>query len=727
MQLLDQEQLQRYVLGPLVTQWFARFAAAERAKERFNVMAKLCRQFLGSSTRTMWEDSFRKEFYPNVSQPQFMVSLNKAFELVAIIGPSLYWQVPSREVRTADTPDQVRIAKILGQFDEQILAQIDEEQKLTAEQRELRNSLATVVLEWIARQHPGSVKSDYEMVIQDALVTGRGCAWTETYADRSTGTTQVGTFYDPVDNLLIDPDAKDPKWRDVRWISRRHVEPADVVERRFGYPPGYLHGRGTHVSNEFASRIDPIQGNQELYKDMVEWYEVWSTGGIGARVTGMHSEIGQSLDNLTGDYCYLCLCRTVAHPLNLPPDLVNHAGPDQIVEAMRWRTSRFGSICELWRKRKWPVEVLDFYPVANTCWPMAVLGPGIGSLLAMNILLVSHLEMSWDRRRDIVVAYSGYEDQLEAAIKGENNPAIVKISPVSQLRVSDVVSYLQRPEVGGNLLEWLNYLDNQFQMATGLDDIHYGISQKQSRVSADVQAKQSASNVRPDKMGTDVHAFVVNVSTKEFWLAAQNVKGEQVRPLLGPWGSLAWDSMIGSMDWDTLTTEMEIYVEATDMKRPNRDKDKSDLEMIAPYIVPLAKDYAMQTGDPQPINAIISRWGEVSQIRDIEDFFFGQWTPQPDPNMLQMQQQQAQLEAAKLQADTEETKAKTVARLIDSQYKQQGAAAPVAQKLKFNELLNQQKMRMQEEAHLQHLVHLQEQQDIQAEAVKRQAAAKGSK
>ena len=41
MQPLDMEQLQRWVLGPLVNQWFARFGAAEKTKERFNVMAKL--------------------------------------------------------------------------------------------------------------------------------------------------------------------------------------------------------------------------------------------------------------------------------------------------------------------------------------------------------------------------------------------------------------------------------------------------------------------------------------------------------------------------------------------------------------------------------------------------------------------------------------------------------------------------------------------------------------
>jgi hypothetical protein len=725
MQPLDMEQLQRWVLGPLVNQWFARFGAAEKAKERFNVMAKLCRQFLGSSAKTMWEDSFRKEFYPSVSQPQFMVSLNKAFELVAIIGPSLYWQNPSREVKTADTPDQVQIAQILGLTDEMLLEQVKQQQDQTEAQRTMRNSLATVVLEYIGRQHPGSVKSDYEMIVQDALVTGRGCGWTETYEDKATGAACVGTFYDPVDNLLIDPDAKDPILRDVKWIARRHQEPAWVVERRFGYPPGYLYGRGTHTSFEFATKGSVQADTQTLYQDQVEWYEVWSTGGIGARVAGVHGDYGQAIDRLTGDNCYLCLCRTVPHPLNMPPALMAQGTPEQILEALKWRTARYGSVCELWKDRKWPVEVMDFYPVINTTWPMAVLGPGIGSLLAMNILLVTHLEMSWDRRRDIIAIYNGYEQEVEQAIKGENNPAIIKINPVSNVRVQDVVSFLQRPDIQGNLLDWLQYLDNQFQMATGLDDIHYGVSQKQARVSADVNAKQNAANVRPEKMATDVHKFVVNVSTKELWLAAMYMKGEQLRGLLGPWGSMAWDTMLGAMPFEELCREVEVWVEATDMRRPNRDKDMSDLQQISQFLIPAAQQYATATGDSKPINAIIARFGEAAQIRDIQDFFFGDWRPQQDPAMLQAQQQAAAIESQKTMAQTEEIKAKTVARLVDAQYKQGGAAAPAQQKMQWNDLFNRQKVRMQEEAHLQKMVHLQEQQDIQAAAAEQAAKNRG--
>jgi hypothetical protein len=714
------ENIQQYLLGPIVSQWYARFTSAQKEKERFSVMAKLCRQFLGSSAKAMWEDAFRKEFYPAVAQPQFMVSLNKAFELVAIIGPSLYWQSPTREVKSTDIPDQTQLAQLFGITDRDMLEQIQQMQGQKTTEREMRNSLASLVLEYIGREHPGGTKIDNELIIQDALVTGRGCGWTETYTNRSTGEPMVGTFYDPVDNLLIDPDAKDPALRDVKWMARKHVEPVWVVERRFGYPPGYLQGRGTHVSSEYASRMEvEVHKGNTMYQDQIEWYEVWSCGGIGARVTGINATMGQALDQLTGDYCYLCVTRNLMHPLNLPPALVSQGNADQIREALKWRTSRYGSVFELWRDRKWPVQLLDFYPVTGSCWPMAVLGPGIGSLLAMNILLVSHLTMSWDRRRDIIAVNGAYAEDVEAAIKGENNPAVIKINAASQMSITDIVAFVQRPEVQGNLLEWIQYLDNQFQMATGLDDIHYGVSQKQARVSADVNAKQSAANVRPDKMATDVHQFVVNTSTKELWLAAQYIKGQQLRSLVGDWGAMAWDTLLGSMDIDTLFHEMEVWIEATDLRRPNRDKDMADLERIAPFYIPAVQTYAQLTGDEKPFNAFLNKFAVAMQMKNPEDLYMGPWQPMPDPAMQQMQAEAQQAEMAKTAATTEEIKAKTVARLVDAQYKQQGANAPAMQKMKWAEMFNQQKVRMQEEAHLQQMIHLQEQQDIQAANAKK--------
>jgi hypothetical protein len=704
------QDLQQYLLGPLVSSWYSRFEAAEKHKDRFKVMAKLCRQFLGSSAKAMWENDFRAEFYPRVNSPEFMVSLNKAFELVAIIGPSLYWQNPTREVKRPSVPDQASILQSLGMGDETLLQMIRQEQQVQESRNQLRSQLASSYLEYSTREQPNGLKADMEQIIQEAQVTGLGLGWTEAYTNRVTGAVLTGTFFDSVDNLLLDPDSRDPNWKDVKWMARRHCEPIWEVERRFGYEPGYLRGKGTSISAEHQSHMTGLNSGQELYHDMMEWYEIWSCAGIGARVTQVHADLGHALDRITGDYCYLCITKNVPHPLNLPAELLTIAQPEMIQDALRWRAPKYGPVFELWQDRKWPVEPMKFYSVPNSPWPMAVLGPGIGCLLAMNILLVTHLGMSWDRRRDFIAANEAYAAQVEAAVKGENNPAVIKINSASEMPVSDVIAFVNRPDVQGNLLEWLEWLDNQFQMATGLGDIHYGISQRQVRVSSDIEARRSAANVRPEKMATDVHQFVVATSTKEMWLAALTVRGAQLSGLLGPWGGMAWDTLVAAEDIVSLSAETEIYVEASDLRRPNREKDMADLERLLPFWLPVLQNYMPATTDTNPANAM--------GMREYESLFLGQWTPPaPDPQMAEMQQAQFQAEIENTVAQTEETRAKTAARLIDAQYKQSGAAAPARQKLQWAELMHRQKMRMQEEAHLQDMVHRADEQAIkQAEA-----------
>ena len=91
------DQVQTLLLGPIVGQWVSRFKAAERAKSRFDLIAKLCRQFYGSSAKAMWEDEFKAEFFPTLQKPVFQINMNKAFELIAVIGPNLYWKNPERK------------------------------------------------------------------------------------------------------------------------------------------------------------------------------------------------------------------------------------------------------------------------------------------------------------------------------------------------------------------------------------------------------------------------------------------------------------------------------------------------------------------------------------------------------------------------------------------------------------------------------------------------------
>jgi len=714
------EQVQRYLLGPLVSQWIARLEAAKTAKKRFTACARLCRQFYGTDPGAQWGDDVRNEFYPQVPKPQFAVSINKAFELVSVIGPSLLWRYPRRQVRSIQPPSQVEILQtVFGVQDEAFLQQMSAMEQTQAATVGVRNRLLERVLNHLADKHPtGTCLGEAQLVVQDAMVAGLGLLWTETYVDKASGQPMVTSFAGRQDELLVDPDCRDATRATAKWISRTHVEPVWVVERRFGYPPGYLSGKGTGTSSEWAWQASQTQTAHKYYQDMIEWTEIWSCGGIGARVQGIDPAMGEALDAVAGEYCYLAISKNVPHPLNLPPTVVEEAPPDLIRQALLWRTSRFGAVCEFWKDRRWPCEFLEFYPLSGSPWPIAPLAPGLPFLLSMNILLVSQLQMSYDRRRDIIGVYEHMAQQVNEALNSESTPCVVKLTSAAQQSIGEVMQFLQRPPVQGDLLMWIQYLDQQFQKATGLDDLSYGISQRQSRVVADVQMRQQKSAVRPEKMSLDVADFLRRSAQKELWLTAMYLPGDALVPLLGMYGAQIWEQQIRTIPFEVMVRQFDTVVEVTEMHRPDNDKEIQDHERILPFLLPVLQGYAQSTGDTAPLNALLQRYFTAMQLTNPSAFAMQGWSQRPDPAATQMQQAMTQAQLDRLAAETEDTRAKAVARLTDAQYKSQGSTASGLQRLRFAELDHQQRMRQADEAHLQNMLITQERSDLEQQYVR---------
>jgi len=93
---------------------------------------------------------------------------------------------------------------------------------------------------------------------------------------------------------------------------------------------------------------------------------------------------------------------------------------------------------------------------------------------------------------------------------------------------------------------------------------------------------------------------------------------------------------------------------------------------------------------------------------------------------MQMQQQAAQLEAARTQAEiaraeaaSQDLQARAIGRLVDTQYKQQGLAPAQAARLQWQQQLHEQRMSQQDEAHLQRLIFEQENQDVKQTTIQK--------
>ncbi len=86
---------------PFVNAWIGKLETAYRSEARthWREVANECKIFYARSCASLWNSRYAARFLNNViERPRFPISINKAFELVAVVGPNILWQVPYRKV-----------------------------------------------------------------------------------------------------------------------------------------------------------------------------------------------------------------------------------------------------------------------------------------------------------------------------------------------------------------------------------------------------------------------------------------------------------------------------------------------------------------------------------------------------------------------------------------------------------------------------------------------------
>ena len=659
-------------------QWIRRLDSARESKAGFQKVADQCTKFFTGDTRFMWDDKFRDEFMPGMEAPGIQVTLAKAFELVAIFGPTLFWDSPTRQVKSHRGVDTEAVAELLEhtQLADLLedLIQADEKKNLVAK---VRNSLMQIYLNWSQSQQPSNgLAREAQLCITEALVKGRACAWTQDYQFPGSDDVYTGTFFDSVDNLLIDPDCTDPELRTATWIARRHLTPVWEVERVFDLEKESLQEYASKGSTEKHSREDSSHQNTN---DLIEWWEVWSKGGVGSLMRDSDRELGEAIDKTVGDFAYCCVAREVPYFLNAPPKKVYRAKPSELKSMFAWRTANYGAVWECWRDGQWPVSILDFYPVPNSAWPLAPMAPGLGELIAMNVLLTSYVEVSWENRKQLIAVMKNAASDIKAAIQSAGAISYVEINPTSTQSIKDVVSFLDRPPANRDILDALAMLSESFDKRTGLSEILYAMSSRQIRVAADANTRQQNASIRPEKMGKDVAAWMSRVAANEMSMAAGVVRAESLTHLLGPVGALLWKEYVETADTSAMMREMTCMVEASDMMRPNREKDLANLQSLAQYMLQPYQTYAQLTGDSTPLNGFLQSVGEAMD-HDVTGWEMGSWKPEPDPQAQQMQMQAQQVELQNTQADTMLKQAQTAAQMATAKGKEM---EPLMKRMEF--------------------------------------------
>jgi hypothetical protein len=595
------------VLRALVGQWSSAIEQAKRHKSKFASDAQECLQFY-SGPRD-WDELMGSvagmgdgDGFPS---PDFKMSVNKAFEFVTIFGPAMYHANPVRTVRPRMPiqippeffPDPYTYQSLIAQEDARVRA----------------DGLRGVVLEGYLNWTPKGfdLSGEARTAIDEALIKGRGCLWTELYRPPASNFNAVRSCWESVDDLLVDPDATSMKR--ASWIARRRVLPVWQVERDYGLRRGSL--RGNHESQSIQAMAEVSSDVQYDRKrgytnDLITIYQVWSKMGLGGRLAGMRPSIRAALEPF-GDNCFLVISPDTPFPLNLHPDMTNDPSfatdPSRVFRAVEWPTP-------FWASDGWPVSVLDFHGVHNSPWPMPHLKAGLGELKFLNWVMSFLMGRIRTSCRDFIALKKSLGEDIKTTILEGKDFSLLELES-EHGTISELIQFLQHPEVNGDVWRMIEAVENNFDKRVGLTELMYGQGgSTQIRSAAEVSLRNQNMSIRPEDMASQVEGWMSEIAAKEALAARYHLTGQDVAPLLGSMGAWAWDQFVATQDYATAARQLEYSVESGSSQRPNKQWESQAMTEMFNAVGPVVQAYSTSTGDVEPINNLISDMAKSRQL-----------------------------------------------------------------------------------------------------------------
>lgn len=642
-------------LQPVVAMWIAKIQEAMLFKgKRFQRDADEGMRFFtgpyewlyGAETRRTdrhFRQTFDDEDDSEVPPPKFQMTVNKVAELVQLFGPVLYHKNPNRLVNPREYPlpdNDLLTAFGADPQSQMFLSQLYQQGTV---QRAIDKSRAAM-LEYYLNYTPTALdlKTESRWAIDEALIKGMGLLYTTVYTPPGGGGKMVGSFFDSVDNLLIDPDM--PSLRAAKWICRRCVKPVWEVEREYGYPQGYLKANLESLNRQAEVLSHPdgsyLRATGQT-NDLLTYWEVYSKTGIGGRLAGIDRNVTMPLE-MFGDFCYLCVVPGLPHPLNVPPavwDAPEQQAAQEVMRRVQWPIP-------FWADDSWPFVSIAFHDIPTDPWPMSHLAPGMGELKFLNwaySFIAGKIRIS---SRDFIAVLEEASAEITETILRGADYELMKIKGSHGKTIDQVVQFLQHPGFNGDIWRVIEAIAEQFDKRVGLNELMYGMSGRQDRSATESQTKREQMNVRPDEMANRVEDAMSLLARQEAIAIRWTLRGQDVAPVMGPVGSAMWDRFITPSNPGELLYQLEYRIEAGSVRKPNRDTKAANIQQLTTLMMPFYQNLAMQ-GLVGPLNNLLEMWGDASDFK-VDPLLIPQPqmrpnpAAQPPPGQGQGQQQPAQ-------------------------------------------------------------------------------------
>lgn len=637
----------RHALRPIIKMWTKLLDRAHEQKKPFQEVADECMQFFCASAGWMWDKKNKNKFWTGTVAPRFRMTVAKAFELVALFAPVLAHRNPVRTV-TPRRPLELdplifqQLAQQMGlpppmadgpvdpvtgmPMDPAMMLfqQAGQMEQMQAAVDKSRAELLSRILNFTPNEMPGDgLQQHNEDAVTEALVKGMGVTWTELWTPPGGGQPLIVQTQDTCDYLLVDPDAE--KWEDAWWIARKCIHPIWQVEDEYPAVRGLLEGKGnleSAASQADTNEMKDIHRRMGKTNDILVYWKIWSKMGIGERLSGVKTDLKDALREVCGDYCYIVIARDIPFPLNLPTEMLSTSTDDEIAQAVSWPVP-------YWKDNRWPCSLLSFYKEPRQIWPIAPLKPGLGELKFINTM-ISHLaNRIWTSSRDFWAVLKSASENLRKTLEDGGDQSFIEIEGVHQ-SIDNVVKILQQPQTNMDVWQILQAVMELFDKRVGLTELLYGLNpgRTQPRSAAEMQVKQASISVRPDYMAQKVEQWMTEQARREGITSRLLLRGQHVANILGQMGAMLWDLHVATDDPELAVREFEYRIEAGSARKPDKNRMVANVTDAMPMFVPVLQGYAQMTGNTQPLNDLIAKWG-----RAVDEDVSGMLLPPMPPPM----------------------------------------------------------------------------------------------
>jgi hypothetical protein len=626
-------------MKPVVGHWVSKIQLAiDHKKREFQDDADECSRFLDGPYDWLYKPRGPQSGGFDIDEmdmktPSVRMTINKTAELVQLFGPAIYHRNPVRKVSPREVLEPP--PELFGDVQADPMAAAMMQQTMVGfQQQQAQDRMRAQLLEKYLNYTPTALdlKTHSRWAMTEALIKGMGVQWVSPHTPPGSTNRWVGSFYDSVDNLLLDPDATNIK--DIKWCARRRCKPVWEVEREFGYAPGTLNGTaGVESHNQQAAVMNDPEGDyrrkQGRTADLMVYWEVYSKMGLGGRLRGLDQSMRERFD-LFGDFCYLAIAEHIPYPLNIPPPLCDafeslemaQAYAQPISQRVQWETP-------YWADNSWPFGYYAFHFRPGHLWPMSHLKPGMGELKFLNwawSFLAAKVRIA---SRDFIAIAKAAGEDIKDKIKHGSDYTVIEVENILGA-IDNVVKFLQHPGFNPEIYRVIEAVTQQFDKRVGLTELMYGQSARQMRSAQEAQLKSDAINVRPDDMANSAEDTMTDLSRKEAFCARWHLKGQDVVSVVGPTGAQLWDSMLVMSDPSVVIYGLEYRIEANSARKPNKAKEAEDMQQLMQNLFPSLWQYAQQTGDVNPVNALLSDLGN-SIDRDTAAYLINPPPPPPAP------------------------------------------------------------------------------------------------